>query len=133
MLLWRGCTEFWLFLPEVSSFEEKRTLLQCLVSNYMWHAEDVAHGYVTEKRSKMFCKVHGKAPVPYSVFNKATVLYSATLLKQWLQHSCFPENFAKVFWKTFYRILSSDCFWTCPLQLSAIASYDVEAGTRCSL
>ena len=47
-----------------------------------------------EKRgSSKFHKIHRKAPVPESLFNKVAGLRPTTLLKTGLWHRCFPVNF----------------------------------------
>ena len=50
-----------------------------------------------------FHKIHGKIPLPVSLFNKVAKLGPANLLRNRLRHRCFPVNFDKFlripFWK----------------------------------
>ena len=56
----------------------------------------IISGGVLQKRcSWKFHKIHRKAPVPESLFNRGEGLRLATLLKKRLWHRCFPVNFVK--------------------------------------
>ena len=51
-------------------------------------------GYVLPNRcSYKFCKIHKKAPMSYSLFNKVASLYSATLLKEKTPIQVFSDEF----------------------------------------
>ena len=47
-------------------------------------------------------KMRDKTPALDSCFNTVAGLGSATLLKKWLGHRCFPVNFAKFFENSFF-------------------------------
>ena len=58
-----------------------------------------------------FCNIYEKAPVPESLFNKLTGLYSATSLKDRTPSQMLSDGFCEIL-KTrfFYRTLPHDCF-----------------------
>ena len=58
-----------------------------------------------------FCNIYEKTPVPESLFNKLTGLYSATSLKDRTPSQMLSDGFCEIL-KTrfFYRTLPHDCF-----------------------
>ena len=55
-------------------------------------------------------KIHRKAPLPKSLFDKVAGLRLAFLLKKRFWHRCFPMNFAKYLGTLFLQKTSSSCF-----------------------
>ena len=72
--------------------------------------------------------MHGKKPVPESLFNKVAGLRPATLFKKRPLHRCFSVNFAKFLKHLFLQNFSGGCFclkddWPYNFHLSCVLFY----------
>ena len=81
--------------------------LQLLASEYQKQSPE---SVLRKRCSYKFLKIHRKAPLPKSLFDKVAGLRLAFLLKKRFWHRCFPMNFAKYLGTLFLQKTSSSCF-----------------------
>ena len=74
------------------TIERKELIKSFIITIFKKQSPEV---FCKKRFSEKFCKIHRKAPVPESFFNKVDGMRAATLLKRRLWHRCLPVNFAK--------------------------------------
>ena len=84
---------FW--IVKIHELKENKKKTWNNVISFPFHKQKQLFADVLQNRCLWkFPNIHRKSHVSESLFNKVTALRPATLLKKWLQHRCFPVNFA---------------------------------------
>ena len=129
------CSRYIFFNASALLFKILCLILCCFnLIHFLWTWFIYRHFQPRSSRPEVFCKIgvlrnfakiHKKAPVPESLFNKVAGLRPATLSKKRIWHRCFSVNFAK-FLRTLFvtehlwwlllsilHFLIKDCYHRC--------------------